>query len=129
MPHHNQLRDFMRARVLGAMERLSVSNAPTALLLDDQTRRILSSTCRMSELMEAGQLTLVDNIHTRPSERSTEGYMHVIYLVSPTAESIAAIIDDYQDAPVCGGQCHILLSHRLPAEQLDVHWLHMPSSV
>ena len=113
------LRDFTRSRVLGALERLSVPNAPTALLLDDVTRRILSSTCRMSELMEAGQLTLVDNIHTRPSERSTEGYMHVIYLVSPTAESIDAVIADYQEVAVYGGRCHILLSCRLPAERLE----------
>ena len=113
------LRDFTRSRVLGALERLSVPNAPTALLLDDVTRRILSSTCRMSELMEAGQLTLVDNIHTRPSERSTEGYMHVIYLVSPIAESIDAVIADYQEVAVYGGRCHILLSCRLPAERLE----------
>ena len=113
------LREFTRSRVLGALERLSVPNAPTALLLDDVTRRILSSTCRMSELMEAGQLTLVDNIHTRPSERSTEGYMHVIYLVSPTAESIDAVIADYQEVAVYGGRCHILLSCRLPAERLE----------
>ena len=116
----SRLRDFTRSRVLGALERLSVSNAPTALLLDDETRRILSGACRMSELMEAGQLTLVDNIHTHPSSRSTEGYMHAIYLVSPTAESIAAIIADYQEAAaVYGGQCHILLSRRLPAERLE----------
>ena len=69
--------------------------------------------------MEAGQLTLVDNIHTRPSERSTEGYMHAIYLVSPTAASIAAIIADYHEAPVYSGKCHILLSRRLPAELLE----------
>ena len=115
----SRLRDFTRSRVLGALERLSVPNAPTALLLDDVTRRILSSACRMSELMEAGQLTLVDNIHTRPSERSTEGYMHVIYLVSPTAESIDAVIADYQEVAVYGGRCHILLSCRLPAERLE----------
>ena len=115
----SRLRDFTRSRVLGALERLSVPNAPTALLLDDVTRRILSSACRMSELMEAGQLTLVDNIHTRPSERSTDGYMHVIYLVSPTAESIDAVIADYQEAAVYGGRCHILLSCRLPAERLE----------
>ena len=115
----SRLRDFTRSRVLGALERLSVPNAPTALLLDDVTRRILSSTCRMSELMEAGQLTLVDNIHTRPSERSTDGYMHVIYLVSPTAESIDAVIADYQEVAVYGGRCHILLSCRLPAARLE----------
>ena len=113
------LRDFTRSRVLGALERLSVPNAPTALLLDDVTRRILSGACRMSELMEAGQLTLVDNIHTRPSERSTEGYMHAIYLLSPTAESLDALIADYQEVAVYRGRCHLLLSSRLPAERLE----------
>ena len=118
----DMLRELTRTRVIGALERLAAPGVHTALLLDNHTRRVLSSVCRMSEVMEAGQLTLVDNVHTEPSERAPAGlrsHMRVIYLVSPTASSIAAIVDDYQEAPIYGGACHILLSRRLPTEMLQ----------
>ena len=112
--------------VLVSMSLRGLKSFPSLGLPSSSSSEVGFGAWPLSELMEAGQLTLVENVATRPSLRAPEGLapqMAAIYLISPTASSIAAVIADYEDerrdGAVYGGACHILLCRRLPDELLQ----------
>jgi syntaxin-binding protein 1 len=63
-------------------------------VLDAVTTRVVSSACGMSELTEAG-VSLVENAAlTREPQPKSDA----VYFLSPTAESVGALIDDFKHA-------------------------------
>jgi len=63
-------------------------------VLDAVTTRVVSSACGMSELTEAG-VSLVENAAlTREPQPKSDA----VYFLSPTPESVGALIDDFKHA-------------------------------
>ncbi|KAI8614150.1 Sec1-like protein [Chytriomyces sp. MP71] len=86
------IRDIVRKRILIDMIR---SVQPTSrwkiVVVDSKTLRILNTSCKMSDILEEN-VTLVEDIgRKRTSYTSKEA----IYFISPTNESVSALIDDF----------------------------------
>lgn len=65
------------------------------LILDDFTTKLLTSCCKMSDLMSEG-ITIVEDLH---KSREPVPEMKAIYFMSPTVKCVDAFIDDFKLKP------------------------------
>jgi len=83
------------------------------LVMDDVATRTISSVLGMYDIMEA-KITLVEQL-SRPRQPFRE--MEVIYLITPTAESVNHVLNDFQsDDKVTYGDVHLFFLSPLPDE-------------
>uniref|UniRef100_A0A8C2DKH5 Syntaxin binding protein 3 n=1 Tax=Cyprinus carpio TaxID=7962 RepID=A0A8C2DKH5_CYPCA len=73
----------------------NIINDSQILILDQFTTRLLSSCCKMSNLMSEG-ITIVEDLH---KNREPVPEMKAIYFMRPTAECIDKFIDDFKPKP------------------------------
>lgn len=74
------------------------------LVMDDVATRTISSVLGMYDIMEA-KVTLVEEL-TRPRQPFRE--MEVIYLITPTEESVRHVLNDFQsEAKATYGDVHL----------------------
>ena len=93
------------------------------LIVDKFTTRVLSSTLRMSDIMDSGVSVVEDLAKARePMQQAA------VYFIQPTPESIARVLDDFGGPEGKAGvgkgkslypSAHIFFSNKLPAEAVE----------
>jgi len=103
-----------KQRILGDMIDGVSKDVPDwkVLVVDAKTLRIISSACRMYDVMEKG-ITVVENISI---PRQPLRKLDAIYFLSPTEDSVEKFIADWDKDKPLYKHAHVFFCNRLPDE-------------
>lgn len=98
--------------ILGSVQD-STGGGWRVLIVDDFTTRVLSSTLKMSDIMDCN-VSVVEDIK-KEREPLTQA---AIYFITPTASSVARLCADFEDKPLYPS-AHIFFSSKLSSDALQ----------
>eukprot|EP01114_Cavostelium_apophysatum_P008990 TRINITY_DN2205_c1_g1_i1.p1 TRINITY_DN2205_c1_g1~~TRINITY_DN2205_c1_g1_i1.p1 ORF type:complete len:614 (+),score=188.15 TRINITY_DN2205_c1_g1_i1:367-2208(+) len=111
----DRLKDRTKKRIIEEMIRsVRPSSGWKVLIVDHASTRIISSACRMFDIMEEG-VSLVENIAIK---RQPLPNMDAIYFLSSSAESIQHLLDDFQNDDPMYGHVHLFFINAISNDEL-----------
>ncbi|CAD8095841.1 unnamed protein product [Paramecium sonneborni] len=107
------LKQVCRQRMKSLFVQLRIDNpnlSSSILVVDQKTLKIVSAYMKMSELLEQG-INAVENLHLKRKPFNLEA----IYFITPTQESIAYLIEDFENAQFPQYKCaHVIFNNKMP---------------
>ncbi|CAD8096416.1 unnamed protein product [Paramecium sonneborni] len=107
------LKQVCRQRMKSLFVQLRIDNpnlSSSILVVDQKTLKIVSAYIKMSELLELG-INAVENLHLKRKPFNLEA----IYFITPTQESIAYLIEDFENAQSPQYKCaHVIFNNKMP---------------
>ncbi|KAG2386327.1 hypothetical protein C9374_002773 [Naegleria lovaniensis] len=110
------IREKVRNTLLKVVDSIGEKDQWKVMIVDEHALQVISSACKVSDLLTKN-VTIVENLGKKRQPFPT---LDAVYFVTPTADSIDKIIEDYNvpNKPTYGN-AHLLFTSRITEELMD----------
>eukprot|EP00283_Hemiselmis_rufescens_P012179 CAMPEP_0173439142 /NCGR_PEP_ID=MMETSP1357-20121228/20791_1 /TAXON_ID=77926 /ORGANISM="Hemiselmis rufescens, Strain PCC563" /LENGTH=160 /DNA_ID=CAMNT_0014404481 /DNA_START=37 /DNA_END=516 /DNA_ORIENTATION=- len=107
---------LVRERLLAVIKEVRTASGWKVLVVDQHAVRVISSACKMGEIIEEG-VTLVEKLEI---ERQPDRAVEALYLMAPTESNIDRLLQDFPDPSNAKyAYAHVYFTTHLPNNLLS----------